>query len=98
MAGGEGFEPPVELPPRQFSRLVHSTALPPAHGYFGLHARISIFQRPCKSVFLQSQKKTASTCVDISTVMLLWVVNELETLKIGEALALLSNVDLKVFV
>lgn len=29
MADGEGFEPPVELPPRRFSRPLHSTALPP---------------------------------------------------------------------
>ena len=29
MADGEGFEPPVELPPQRFSRPSHSTALPP---------------------------------------------------------------------
>ena len=28
MADGEGFEPPVELPPQRFSRPPHSTALP----------------------------------------------------------------------
>jgi hypothetical protein len=32
MAEGEGFEPSSEgLPPKQFSRPVHSTALPPFH-------------------------------------------------------------------
>ena len=29
MADGEGFEPPVELPPQRFSRPSQSTALPP---------------------------------------------------------------------
>ena len=29
LADGEGFEPPVELPPQRFSRPPHSTALPP---------------------------------------------------------------------
>ena len=28
VADGEGFEPPVELPPQRFSRPPHSTALP----------------------------------------------------------------------
>ena len=30
MAGGEGFEPPIDFHLCQFSRLVHSTTLPPA--------------------------------------------------------------------
>ena len=34
MADGEGFEPPVELPPQRFSRPPHSTALPPIRNYF----------------------------------------------------------------
>jgi hypothetical protein len=29
MAEREGFEPPVELPPRRISSAVHSTTLPP---------------------------------------------------------------------
>ena len=34
MADGEGFEPPVELPPQRFSRPSQSTALPPIRNYF----------------------------------------------------------------
>ena len=34
LADGEGFEPPVELPPQRFSRPPHSTALPPIRNYF----------------------------------------------------------------
>ena len=33
MADGEGFEPPVELPPQRFSRPPHSTALPTIRNY-----------------------------------------------------------------
>ena len=34
LADGEGFEPPVELPPQRFSRPSHSTALPPIRNSF----------------------------------------------------------------
>ena len=34
LADGEGFEPPVELPPQRFSRPPHSTALPPIRNSF----------------------------------------------------------------
>ncbi len=34
MADGEGFEPPVELPPQRFSRPSQSTALPPILNFF----------------------------------------------------------------
>ena len=34
LADGEGFEPPVELPPQRFSRPSQSTALPPIRNYF----------------------------------------------------------------
>ena len=34
MADGEGFEPPVELPPQRFSRPSQSTALPPIRNFF----------------------------------------------------------------
>ena len=33
-ADGEGFEPPVELPPQRFSRPSQSTALPPILNFF----------------------------------------------------------------
>ena len=34
LADGEGFEPPVELPPQRFSRPSQSTALPPILNFF----------------------------------------------------------------
>ena len=34
LADGEGFEPPVELPPQRFSRPSQSTALPPIQNLF----------------------------------------------------------------
>ncbi len=34
MADGEGFEPPVELPPQRFSRPSQSTALPPILNFY----------------------------------------------------------------
>ena len=34
LADGEGFEPPVELPPQRFSRPSQSTALPPIRNCF----------------------------------------------------------------
>ena len=43
MAGGEGFEPPIDFHLCQFSRLVHSTTLPPARmqvAWFAKHAVI----------------------------------------------------------
>ena len=35
LADGEGFEPPVELPPQRFSRPSQSTALPPILNFWG---------------------------------------------------------------
>ena len=39
MADGEGFEPPVELPPQRFSRPPHSTALPTIRNFFSFRRR-----------------------------------------------------------
>ncbi len=41
MAEREGFEPPVELPPRLISSQVHSATLPPLRGAERTFARIA---------------------------------------------------------
>ena len=41
MAEREGFEPPVELPPRLISSQVHSATLPPLRGLERAFARIA---------------------------------------------------------
>ena len=41
MAEREGFEPPVELPPRLISSQVHSATLPPLRGAGRTFARIA---------------------------------------------------------
>lgn len=47
VADGEGFEPPVELPPQRFSRPSHSTALPTIliFSYITLHYILHYFFR-----------------------------------------------------
>ena len=59
VADGEGFEPPVELPPQRFSRPPHSTALPTIRNCFP-----SVFQ-PSVLVFHMTLSCSHSTSLTL---------------------------------